>query len=483
MVLFNSGRNEMRMTSTPLAGPAAVPAQGEPHVPKRRNTELLLLLFALGIGLFAYGDVGDAATGRIPSNLPALGAEFGAALLAAHLVIRRFAPYADPVIFPVAAMINGLGLAMIYRLDPYNIANNLAPKGGAAPNQAIYTVLGLATLILIVIFLKDHRVLQRYAYISALVGLFIIALPAVLPARISEVNGARSWIRLGGFSVQPAEFGKLLLVSFFAAYLHAKRDALALASRKVLGLYLPRGRDMGPILVCWAFAMLILIRETDLGVSLMFFGAFVIMLYMATERTSWLLFGVLLFAGGAWAVSQMSSHVMVRINAWLHPFSDVTGQTRQLAQSLYSFANGGLLGTGLGHGYSYQIGFANNADFMLATVGEELGLIGLTALFVAYAIIVVRGVKTALLVRDPYGKLFGAGLAATFALQVFITAGGVMRVIPLTGLPMPFLAYGGSALMANWILVALIIKISDAARRPLPPAIPLTDEMAQVMQA
>ncbi len=305
----------------------------------------------------------------------------------------------------------------------------------------------------------------------------------MLPARISEVNGARSWIRLGGFSVQPAEFGKLLLVSFFAAYLHAKRDALALASRKVLGLYLPRGRDMGPILVCWAFAMLILIRETDLGVSLMFFGAFVIMLYMATERTSWLVFGVLLFVGGAWAVSQMSSHVMVRVNAWLHPFSDVTGQTRQLAQSLYSFANGGLLGTGLGHGYSYQIGFANNADFMLATVGEELGLIGLTALFVAYAIIVVRGVKTALLVRDPYGKLFGAGLAATFALQVFITAGGVMRVIPLTGLPMPFLAYGGSALMANWILVALIIKISDAARRPLPPAIPLTDEMAQVMQA
>lgn len=473
----------MRMTSTPLAGPAAAPAQGEPYVPKRRNTEALLLLFALGIGLFAYADVGDAATGRIPANLPALAAEFGIALLAAHLVVRRFAPYADPVILPVAAMINGLGLAMIYRLDPYNIANKLAPKGGAAPNQAVYTVLGLMALILIVIFLRDHRVLQRYAYISALVGLSIIALPAVLPASISEVNGARSWIRLGGFSVQPAEFGKLLMVSFFAAYLHAKRDALALASRKVLGLYLPRGRDMGPILVVWAFAMLILIRETDLGVSLMFFGAFVIMLYMATERTSWLLFGVLLFVGGAWAVAQMSSHVMVRVNAWLHPFSDVTGQTRQLAQSLYAFANGGLLGTGLGHGYSYQIGFANNADFMLATVGEELGLFGLTALFIAYAIIVMRSVKTAMLVRDPYGKLFAAGLAATFALQVFITAGGVLRVIPLTGLPMPFLAYGGSALMANWILVALVIKISDAARRPLPPAIPLTDEMAQVVKA
>jgi cell division protein FtsW (lipid II flippase) len=472
----------MRMTSTPLAAsPAQAPA--EPYVPKRRNVEALLLLFALGISLFAYADAGKAMTGKTPANLFALGAEFGVTLLAAHLVVRRFAPYADPVLLPVAAMINGLGLVMIYRLDPYNIANKLAPKGGAAPNQAIYTVLGLAVFIVLVIFLRDHRMLQRYAYISALVGLFLIALPAVLPASISEVNGARSWIRLGGFSVQPAEFGKLLLVSFFAAYLHAKRDALALASRRFLGLYLPRGRDLGPILVCWAFAMLILIRETDLGVSLMFFGAFVIMLYMATERTSWLLFGLLLFVGGATVVANMSSHVMVRVHAWLHPFSDVTGQTRQLAQSLYAFSNGGLFGTGLGRGYSYQIGFANNADFMLASVGEELGLVGLTALFIAYAIIVVRGVKTALLVRDPYGKLFAAGLAATFALQVFITAGGVMRIIPLTGLPMPFLAYGGSALMANWILVALLIKISDAARRPLPPAIPLSDEMTQVVQA
>jgi cell division protein FtsW (lipid II flippase) len=297
------------------------------------------------------------------------------------------------------------------------------------------------------------------------------------------VNGARSWIRLGGFSVQPAEFGKLLLVSFFAAFLHAKRDALALASRRVLGIYLPRGRDLGPILVCWAFAMLVLIQETDLGVSLMFFGAFVIMLYMATERTSWLLFGILLFTGGATIVAKISPHVMVRVDAWLHPFSDPHNTTRQIAQSMYAFANGGLFGTGLGQGYPTQVGFANNADFILDTVGEELGLVGLTALLIAYAVIVVRGVKTSMLVRDPYGKLLGAGLAVTFCLQVFITAGGVMRLIPMTGLPMPFLAYGGSALMANWILVALLLRISDAARRPLPPAIPLSDEMTQVVKA
>jgi cell division protein FtsW (lipid II flippase) len=477
----------MSMTTTPPPGPAVPPplavSANEPEIPKRRNVEALLLLLALAIGLFAYANVDQAMTGKYPSNLASLGVEFGIALLAAHLAVRRFAPYADPVILPVAAMINGLGLVLIHRLDPYNVANKLAPKGGAAPAQAVYTVIGLGVFIAVLIIIRDHRVLQRYTYISALVGLFLVGLPAVLPARISEVNGARSWIRLGGFSVQPAEFGKLLLVSFFAAFLHAKRDALALASRRVLGIYLPRGRDLGPILVCWAFAMLVLIQETDLGVSLMFFGAFVIMLYMATERTSWLLFGVLLFTGGATIVAKISPHVMVRVDAWLHPFSDVHNTTRQIAQSMYAFANGGLFGTGLGQGYPTQVGFANNADFILDTVGEELGLVGLTALLIAYAVIVVRGVKASMLVRDPYGKLLGAGLAVTFCLQVFITAGGVMRLIPMTGLPMPFLAYGGSALMANWILVALLLRISDAARRPLPPAIPLSDEMTQVVKA
>lgn len=472
----------MSMTTTPPAVPAGAQAPaGEPQVPKRRNIELLLLVFALGVGVFAYANLGQASTGHNPANLVKATVIFGVALLVAHLGVRLLAPYADPLILPLCAMINGIGLVIISRLDPYNIAHKLAPARGAALTQSAYTLVGLVIFVGILAVIRNHRVLQRYAYISAFVGLILIALPAILPASVSEVNGARSWIRLGGFSVQPAEFAKLLMVSFFAAYLHAKRDALALASRKVLGIYLPRGRDLGPILVCWAFAMLVLIRETDLGVSLMFFGAFVVMLYLATERTSWLLFGLLLFIGGAAAVTMFSSHVDARINAWLNPFSDVTGSTRQLAQSLYAFANGGLFGTGLDRGFPYLVGSANNADFVLDTVGEELGLLGLTALLIAYALIVVRGLKTALLVRDPYGKLLAAGLSVTFALQVFITAGGVMRVIPLTGLPMPFLAYGGSALVANWMLAALLIRISDTARRPLPPAIPLSDDM--VVQA
>jgi cell division protein FtsW (lipid II flippase) len=479
----------MSMTTPPggPAGPAV--AANEPHIPKRRNVELALLVCAVFVGLFAYADVGKAVDGKVPSNLAEVGLIFGVALLATHLVVRRFAPYADPLILPVSAMINGIGLVLIYRLDPYNETHDLAPPHGATSGQAMYSVIGLAVFCGVLLLVRDHRKLQQYAYISALAGLILITLPAVLPASISEVNGARSWIRLGGLSIQPAEFAKLLLVSFFAAYLHAKRDALALASRKVLGVYLPRGRDLGPILVCWAVAMLVLIRETDLGVSLMFFGAFVIMLYLATERTSWLIFGLLLFVGGAAAVGMLFSHVGARVTAWLQPFSDVNGSTRQIAQSLYAFANGGLFGTGLGQGYPTLVGFANNADFILDTVGEELGLVGLTALFIAYAVIVTRGLKTAMLVRDPYGKLLSAGLAVTFALQVFITAGGVMRLIPLTGLPMPFLAAGGSALVANWILVALLVRISDAARRPLPPALPMepghpfSDDVTQAVKA
>ena len=470
-----------------IASPPSVPGtpaagQSEPQVPMRRNVELWLLGLAFVLGLFAYANVSQAVLGKLPGNIGLVALAFGATLLAGHFMIRKLAPYADPLLFPIAAMVNGLGLVIIYRLDLYAkitaAANHQKVPKGSAPTQAIYTILGVAVMIGILVLLKDHKILQRYAYISAFVGLILIGLPAVLPASISEVNGARSWIILAGFSVQPSEFAKLLLVSFFAAYFHAKRDALTLASRKFLGLYLPRGRDMGPILVCWAVAMLILVRETDLGVSLMFFGGFVIMLYIATERTSWLVFGLLMFVGGASAIASVAPHVMARVTAWLHPFSAVSGTTRQIAQSLYAYSNGGLFGTGLGQGYSGLVGFASNADFILDTVGEELGLVGLTALFLAYALFVTRGLKTALLVRDPYGKLLASGLAVIFALQVFITAGGVMRLIPLTGLPMPFLAYGGSALVANWIMVALLLRISDSARRPLPPALPFTPDFA-----
>ena len=483
---------------------AAPPRPEEPLIPKRRNTELLLSLFAVAVAMFAYANVGLADNGKLPAGMWGVGAGLAAVVLVANGLTRYAAPYADPLFLPLAIFLNGIGLVLIHRLDIYDtehyqalhkvnpVRYHLAPTGSTT-NQLMYTALGIIGMAVFLLFIRDHKILQRYAYISMVSGLFLVALPAMLPASISSRNGAKSWVFLpGGVSIQPAEFGKLLLVSFFAAFLMAKRDALRVASRRVLGLNIPRGRDMGPIAVCWVLAMLVLVFETDLGVSLMFFGAFVVLLYIATERTSWLVFGVTAFVGGAVFIATTVPHVQARVNNWLHPFNgEICAATKapgtncpsdQISQSIYGFATGGIFGKGLDQGRPWLVGFAKNADFILVTVGEELGMVGLFALMMVYTLFVMRGFKTALLIRDNYGKLLSAGLAVTFALQVFITAGGVMRVIPLTGLPMPFLAAGGSALVANWVVVALLIRLSDSARRPLPPAIPLTDDELRQMR-
>jgi cell division protein FtsW (lipid II flippase) len=483
---------------------AAPPRPEEPLIPKRRNTELLLSLFAVAVAMFAYANVGLADNGKLPAGMWGYGAGLAAVVVVANLLIRYAAPYADPLFLPLAIFLNGIGLVLIHRLDLYDmetyqalhkidpVKHHIAPSGSTT-NQLMFTALGVIAMAGFLLFVKDHRVLQRYAYISMVGGLVLVAIPALLPASISSANGAKSWIRFpGGVSIQPAEFGKLLLVSFFAAFLMAKRDALRVASRRVLGLNIPRGRDLGPIAVCWVLAMLILVFETDLGVSLMFFGAFVVLLYIATERTSWLAIGLTAFIGGAMFIATTVPHVQARVNNWLHPFNGeicvatmpkgTNCPSDQISQSIYGFATGGIFGKGLDQGRPWLVGFAKNADFILVTVGEELGMVGLFALMMVYTLFVMRGFKTALLIRDNYGKLLSAGLAVTFALQVFITAGGVMRVIPLTGLPMPFLAAGGSALVANWVVVALMIRLSDAARRPLPPAIPLTDEELRAMR-
>jgi cell division protein FtsW (lipid II flippase) len=272
-----------------------------------------------------------------------------------------------------------------------------------------------------------------------------------------------------------------------------KRDALALASRRFMGLYLPRGRDLGPILVVWFISILILVFETDLGTSLLFFGMFIIMLYVATERTSWIVFGLLMSAAGAVGVASFEPHVKTRVQAWLDPMHeyllsqagvhDGTVHSEQAMQALWAFGSGGTLGTGLGQGHSELIRFAANSDFILATFGEELGLAGIMAILLIYGLIVERGIRTALAARDPFGKLLAVGLSGAFGLQVFVVAGGVMGLIPLTGMTMPFLASGGSSVIANWALIAILIRISDTARRPAPAPAPSPDaEMTQVVR-
>lgn len=458
---------------------------GAIEAPSRRNTELAMLAFAVVIPVFAYLNVGLAVNDEVPSGMIGYGLGIGLLAGVGHLVVRKFAPYADPLLLPLATLLNGLGLVLIWRLDqsPRLIARAERQFGAFtpdAPKQLLYSAIGIALFVAVLLLLKDHRILQRYTYISMAVALVLLILPVFFPA----VNGAKIWVSIGPFNVQPGEFAKIIIAIFFSGYLMVKRDALALASRRVMGLYLPRGRDLGPILMVWAMSILILVFETDLGTSLLFFGLFVVMLYVATERTSWIVFGLVMSAAGAVGVATFEPHVQQRVEFWLNPFADSTWeQSEQVGQALMSFGAGGTLGTGLGQGNSDLIGFAANSDFILSTVGEEFGLAGTMAFLLVYGLIVERGVRTALAARDPFGKLLAIGLSGAFAIQVFVVAGGVMGLIPLTGMTMPFVAAGGSSVIANWALIGILIRISDTARRPAPAPAPSPDaEMTQVVR-
>lgn len=465
---------------------------GSIGTPSRRNTELGLLAFAVLIPVFAYANVGLAINDEVPAGLLSYGLGLGLLAGVGHLAVRKFAPYADPLLLPLATLLNGLGLVAIWRLDQSELLQDIGQAGTAAPRQLLYTAMGIALFIAVLIFLKDHRALQRYTYISMVGALFLLLLPLV-PGLGQNIYGAKIWINVAGFSIQPGEFAKIVLAVFFAGYLMVKRDALALASRRFMGLYLPRGRDLGPILVVWGMSIIILVFETDLGTSLLFFGMFVIMLYVATERTSWIVFGLLMSAVGAVGVASFEPHIQTRVQAWLDPMreyelsrlgvQDGVLHSEQAMQALWAFGSGGTLGSGWGQGHSELIRFAANSDFILATFGEELGLAGLMALLLLYGLIVERGIRTALAARDPFGKLLAVGLSGAFALQVFIVAGGVMGLIPLTGMTMPFLAYGGSSVIANWALIGILLRISDTARRPAPTPAPSPDaEMTQVVR-
>lgn len=458
--------------SAAVEAPAARTVEPTERRPARL-AELFLLVLALAAGIGAFALVGRGVTGALPDDFWPVSLLLTVMGVAAHVVLRLRAPWADQVILPAVVLLNGLGLAMILRLE---LAGT---KGADAWSQLMYTALGAVIAILLVWFLRDHRWIRRLTYTAMLVGLGLVVLP-LLPVIGREINGARIWVNIAGFSLQPAEFAKIAFAIFFAGYLVTNRDTLALAGKKVLGLQLPRIRDLGPILIVWAASLAVLVFERDLGTSLLFFGLFVAMLYLATERFSWVLIGLVLFAAGALVAASVFPHVGARMDIWLNPFDNdlynAPAGSYQIVQGTFALASGGLFGTGWGEGYPYLVPYAFS-DFIYSSLGEELGLTGLLAVLLAFLLIVQRGLRTAIAVRDGFGKLLAGGLAFVMALQLFVVVGGITRIIPLTGLTLPFMAQGGSSLLANWIVIALLLRISDNARRP--SALPMRGTVAQ----
>ncbi|MFI1104599.1 FtsW/RodA/SpoVE family cell cycle protein [Streptomyces melanogenes] len=447
----------------------------------RRRTEASLLALVVLITVGGYAYTGLSMEGRLPSGLAGFAVCVFVLALVPHLAVRRWAARADPLILPVALLLTGLGLVLLHRLDVTYRARpdlRIAPAGSG---QLVWTAIAVAVCVGVLLVLRDHRWLQRYIYVTMAVALALLMAPAFFGA---DQFGAKRWIMLGPLSVQPGEFVKIMIAVFFAGYLTVNRDALTLAGRRLFGMRLPPGRQLAPIATIWVLSLLVLVFERDLGTSLIFFGLFVVMLYLATERTSWVVCGLFMAVVGAGVVGSLEPHVHGRVAVWLHPMDAFTeagkraGLSEQLGQALFSFGSGGMSGTGLGQGHPELVGFAGNSDFILTTVGEELGLAGVMAVLSLYGLFAQRGLRVALLARDPFGKLLAVGLASALLLQVFVVAGGVMGLIPLTGKALPFLAKGGSSMVANWLMVALLIRISDSAQRrhePIaPPRLPST---------
>jgi cell division protein FtsW (lipid II flippase) len=425
---------------------------------KRRGVEAFMLAFAIALSMAAYLLTHLNREASLPPQWPYALAILGGIGLTLHLVIRWRIPYADPLILPMVMLLNGLGLAMIHRLDLGS-----SPVMHSAELQLTWLVIAAAVCCAVIIGLRDYRVLQRYPYLLFLFGIVLLLLPLV-PGVGQEKNGAQIWIHLGTYSFQPAELAKLILTIAFASYLVEKREVLAMAGARVMGIDLPRPRDLGPILVMWLASLAVLVFQKDLGTSLLFFGLFVVMLYVATEKPSWAILGTVLFAAGAYGAYLMFGHVQTRVSAWLDPFSNYQ-RNYQVIQAQFGIAWGGIFGTGWGLGRPNLTPLAKT-DFIAAALGEEIGITGLLAIILIYGVIVARGLRAALGAKDPFGKLLAAGLAFVFAIQVFAIIGGVTRLLPLTGLTTPFMSQGGSSLVANWVMIGLLLVVTHQVRRP-----------------
>ncbi|MFU0469636.1 FtsW/RodA/SpoVE family cell cycle protein [Gardnerella vaginalis] len=427
-----------------------------------RIRQIALLVFSMVISAIAFFQMFLRIDGYMSTKFVSMLVLIAVLYIILWVILLFKKPFASQVILPCMLLLTSIGTVMIARIDK-QLGTNIAFK------QMIWISVALVLSILLVLFIDDYRILRRFSYVSMIIGLVLLLSP-MIPGLGKEIGGARIWIGFGDHTLQPSEFAKLFLSFFFAAYLFNHRDRLAVGGAKIFGAHLPRLKDTGPIAIIWAVSMGVLVIQHDLGTSLMFFAMFVSMLYVSTGRKSWLAIGFIAFVIGCLVATKLFAHVQYRVDAWLHPFDSEVynrfpGGSAQIVSGLFGLASGGTMGTGLGKGHPAITPLANS-DFIYASVGEELGLTGLLAILMLYLIIITSGIITAMKIKDGFGKLLASGLVFTMAFQVFTVVGGITLVIPLTGLTMPYMAAGGSSLVANYLLAAILIIISHSANKP-----------------
>lgn len=418
----------------------------------RRNTELGLMLMAGVLTAGAYTLAGLGRSSRLPANLVPFLIVILALLAVAHVATRTFAPGADGILLPLAGLLNGVGYVFIARLNP-----------DLAGLQALWTALGVGAFVATLFVVRRARDIEKYRYTFALIGIGLLLFP-LAPGIGQNINGSRLWVRLGSVTFQPGELAKITLCIFFASYLVEKQPLLAMGTRKVAGVWVPNVRHFGPIVLAWGFSLVVMFWEKDLGSSLLFFALFIVMLWVVTARGAYLGIGGVMFVAGAVLAYKTFAHVQTRVHILLNPWPVASSSGYQIVQALFAFAAGGLAGSNIGQGSPQRIP-AVATDFIFAAIGEELGLLGTVAVLVAFLLMVGAGLRIAMRVEPPFEKLLAAGLTAIIGLQTFIIIGGVTRLVPLTGITLPFVSYGGSSLISNYILLALLLRISDDERQ------------------
>jgi len=434
-------------------------------VPRSRNFEAILLFWVAGIHAFALAQIQLAVSQRMSWDMLYYWAPPTITAWILHYVLRKYVLNADGLLLPLAFLLNGLGIAMIYRLDLAEITRG--GEGLFAERQVWLSCFAMLIAAIVVRLVRNPLVLRRFPYLAGAAAVILLMLPAA-PVIGRTFNGATLWIGIGDLSFQPGEIAKILLAIFFAGYLVSRKGPLSEIGSRVLGMKIPSAKDLGPVLLFWVASIAVLVIQRDLGTSILYFGLFLVMIYTATGRGFYVGIGLVMMVTGALVASRLFGYVGARFDAWLDPFAtenyNAAGGSYQLVQGLFGMAHGDVIGAGLGSGFPQLIPLAES-DFIFAAFGEELGLAGVFAILAIYLLIVYRGLRIANTHQDDFSKLLSLGLAFVIGLQVFVVAGGVMGLLPLTGLTTPFLAAGGSALLANWSIIALLLVLSDSSLR------------------